>query len=145
MDESDNKFVEAAIYGSVITFTYNIRDFTNRDLLKHGWDVMTPLELMTRVRHGELSMATLSLRMRDDLKEKARQMASDQGVSLNSYINATLAATTAQQETLVLLGDRLREIDQDRLHARVMKFMSKPRTGTEPTPEEIERARSAKQ
>ncbi|MDZ4847992.1 MAG: toxin-antitoxin system HicB family antitoxin [Pirellulaceae bacterium] len=58
-------------------------------------------------------MATLSLRMRDDLKEKAQQMASEQGVSLNSYINATLAATIAQQETLVLFGDRLREIDQD--------------------------------
>ncbi len=89
-------------------------------------------------------MATLSLRMRDDLKEKAQQMASEQGVSLNSYINATLAATISQQETLALLGDRLREIDQDRLHARVMKFMSPSLNGTDPTLDEIERARSAK-
>jgi predicted transcriptional regulator len=29
-------------------------------------------------------MATLSLRMRDDLKAKAQQLASEQGVSLNS-------------------------------------------------------------
>ncbi len=40
-------------------------------------------------------MATLSLRMRDDLKAKAQELASQQGVSLNSYINATLAATVA--------------------------------------------------
>ncbi|MFG0254759.1 MAG: toxin-antitoxin system HicB family antitoxin [Rhodopirellula sp. JB053] len=45
-------------------------------------------------------MATLSLRMRDDLKAKAQELASKQGVSLNSYINATLAATIAQTETL---------------------------------------------
>ncbi|MDZ4852825.1 MAG: toxin-antitoxin system HicB family antitoxin [Pirellulaceae bacterium] len=89
-------------------------------------------------------MATLSLRMRDDLKKKAQQMASEQGVSLNSYINATLAATISQQETLALLGDRLREIDQDRLHARVLKFMSQSVNGTDPTPDKINRARSAK-
>jgi len=33
--------------------------------------------------------------MRDDLKAKAQELASQQGVSLNSYINATLAATVA--------------------------------------------------
>ena len=38
--------------------------------------------------------------MRDDLKAKAQQLASEQGVSSNSYINATLAATIAQAEAL---------------------------------------------
>jgi antitoxin component of RelBE/YafQ-DinJ toxin-antitoxin module len=85
-------------------------------------------------------MATLSLRMRDDLKAKAQQLASEQGVSLNSYINATLAATIAQAETLAMMGDRLSNVDKVQLHARVMKFMSKTRSGTEPTPAEIERA-----
>ncbi len=85
-------------------------------------------------------MATLSLRMRDDLKAKAQQLASEQGVSLNSYINATLAATIAQAETLAMMGDRLSNVDKDQLHARVMKFMSKTRSGTEPTPAEIEHA-----
>lgn len=85
-------------------------------------------------------MATLSLRMRDDLKARAQQLASEQGVSLNGYINATLAATVAQAETLALLGDRLSNVDQQRLHQRVMKFMSQTRPGNEPSPEEIQKA-----
>ncbi len=85
-------------------------------------------------------MATLSLRMRDDLKAKAQMLASEQGVSLNSYINATLAATIAQSETLAMMGQRLADIDQDKLHDRVMKFMSKSRSGAEPTPEVIKNA-----
>ncbi len=85
-------------------------------------------------------MATLSLRMRDDLKAKAQQLASEQGVSLNSYINATLAATIAQTETLAMMGDRLSNVDREQLHARVLRFMSKTRSGTEPTPVDIERA-----
>ncbi|TWU39518.1 toxin-antitoxin system HicB family antitoxin [Novipirellula artificiosorum] len=85
-------------------------------------------------------MATLSLRMRDDLKAKAQELASKQGVSLNSYINATLAATIAQSETLAMMGDRLANVDREQLHARVLKFMSKTQSGIEPTPAEIERA-----
>ncbi len=87
-------------------------------------------------------MATLSLRMRDDLKAKAQQLASEQGVSLNSYINATLAATIAQSETLAMMGARLSAIDQVKLHERVMKFMLNSRNGVEPTPDEIGKARS---
>ena len=57
--------------------------------------------------------------MRDDLKAKAQELASQQGVSLNSYINATLAATISQAETLAMMGDRLSNIDREQLHARV--------------------------
>jgi hypothetical protein len=32
--------------------------------------------------------------------------------SLNGFINATLAATIAQQETLTFFGDRLKDMDQ---------------------------------
>jgi hypothetical protein len=78
--------------------------------------------------------------MRDDLKAKAQRLASEQGVSLNSYINATLAATIAQSETLAMLGDRLSDVDQDRLHSRVLKFMLESRSGKEPTPAQIEKA-----
>ena len=87
-------------------------------------------------------MATLSLRMRDDLKAKAQQLASEQGVSLNGFINATLAATVAQAETMAMLGDRLSNVDQDRLHSRVMKFMSQTRSSQEPSPEQILEASS---
>ncbi len=85
-------------------------------------------------------MATLSLRMRDDLKQKAQQLAREQGVSLNGFINATIAATVAQQETLAFFGDRLRDVDLDALHQRVLKFMRRTQPGTEPGVEEIERA-----
>ncbi len=89
-------------------------------------------------------MATLSLRMRDDLKAKAQQLASEQGVSLNGFINATLAATVTQAETMVMLGDRLSDVDQERLHSRVMKFMSQTRGSKEPSPKQILEAISGK-
>jgi hypothetical protein len=78
--------------------------------------------------------------MRDDLKKKAQQLANEQGVSLNGFINATLAATIAQQETLSFSGDRLRDADLDALRERVLKFVRKTRSGEEPSIEEIERA-----
>jgi len=85
-------------------------------------------------------MATLSLRMRDDLKQKAQQLAKEKGVSLNGFINATLAATIAQHETLTFFSDRLEDVDHETLHRRVLKFMRRTRRGMEPSVEEIERA-----
>ena len=78
--------------------------------------------------------------MRDDLKLKAQQLAKEQGVSLNGFINATTAAAVAQQETLTFFSDQLQNVDQDTLHKRVLKFMCKTRPGPEPSLEEIERA-----
>lgn len=85
-------------------------------------------------------MATLSLRMRDDLKQQAQQLAREQGVSLNGFINATIAAAVAQQATLRFFGDRLRDVDLAALHRRVLRFMGETRPGEEPSPEEIDRA-----
>ncbi len=85
-------------------------------------------------------MANLSLRMRDDLKTKAQRLASEQGVSLNQFINATIAAAVAQQETLAFLSDRLQAADPEALHERVLKFMRQTRPGKEPSSEQIERA-----
>jgi hypothetical protein len=59
---------------------------------------------------------------------------------LNAYITATVAAAVAQQETLTLFGDRLRDVDQEALHDRVLTFMRKTRPGNEPSAEEVERA-----
>jgi hypothetical protein len=78
--------------------------------------------------------------MRDDLKRKAQQLAKEQGVSLNAYITATVAAAIAQQETLTFFADRLPEVDRESLHQRVIRFMRKTRPGKEPSIEEIERA-----
>ncbi|HSR69829.1 MAG TPA: putative toxin-antitoxin system toxin component, PIN family [Acidobacteriota bacterium] len=47
-DESDNKFVEAAVFGRAMILTCNIRDFQSPDLTRFGWQAMTPHEFMTR-------------------------------------------------------------------------------------------------
>ncbi len=82
-------------------------------------------------------MATLSLRMRDDLKRKAQSLAERQGVSLNNYINSIIAASVAQEETLRFFRDRLQDVDLATLQKRVLRFMEKPSPGTDPTPDEL--------
>jgi hypothetical protein len=84
-------------------------------------------------------MATLSLRMRDDLKRKAQSLAERQGVSLNNYINSVISASVAQEETMRFFRDRLQDLDVDALHKRVMKFMTKSHSGADPSPEELRR------
>ena len=84
-------------------------------------------------------MATLSLRMRDDLKRKAQGVAERQGVSLNNYINSVIAASVAQEETMRFFRDRLQDIDLGALHKRVLMFMEKPRPGVDPSPDELRR------
>ncbi len=84
-------------------------------------------------------MATLSLRMRDDLKRKAQSLAESQGVSLNNYINSVIAASVAQEETMRFFRNRLQDIDIVALHKRVLKFMEKPRRGIDPSPEGLRR------
>jgi putative PIN family toxin of toxin-antitoxin system len=47
-DESDNKFIEAAIHTGAIIVTYNERDYRTGDLQQFGWNVMTPRDFMIR-------------------------------------------------------------------------------------------------
>jgi hypothetical protein len=77
--------------------------------------------------------------MRDDLKRKAQNLAERQGVSLNNYINSIISASVAQEETMRFFRDRLQDIDIAALHKRVLKFMAKSRSGTDPSPEELRR------
>ena len=85
-------------------------------------------------------MARLSLRLRDGLKRKAQELAEREGVSLNNYINATLAASVAQEETLAFFDDRLRTVDLEALHRRVAGFLAKTRPGREPSSAELDKA-----
>jgi hypothetical protein len=78
--------------------------------------------------------------MREDLKAKAQQLANEQVVSLNSHIDATLAATNAQAETLARMGDLLSGIDREQLRLRFMKFISKTQTAPQSANSQIERA-----
>ena len=83
-------------------------------------------------------MATLSIRMRDDLKRKAQHLAQRQGVSLNNFINAAVAASVAQEETLTFFDDRLKDVDLEALHRRVLAFMAETKAGTDPTIEKLQ-------
>ena len=85
-------------------------------------------------------MATLSLRIRDDLKRKVQALAQSEGVSLNNFINAALAATIAQAETLAFFEDRLKDVDLEALHARVLTFMGDTEPGDEPSIDELKDA-----
>jgi antitoxin component of RelBE/YafQ-DinJ toxin-antitoxin module len=86
-------------------------------------------------------MATLSLRIRDGLKHKAQGMAKRQGVSLNNFINAVLAAAVAQEDAMAFFDDRLRGQDIDALRRRVLGFMAESQSGEEPSLDAIRHAR----
>ena len=85
-------------------------------------------------------MATLSLRVRDTLKRKVQVLAERDGVSLNNYINATLAATVAQEEALAFFDERLRGVNLPAVHRRVMRVMRKTQPGREPSPDQVSKA-----
>jgi len=78
--------------------------------------------------------------MRDGLKRKAQQLAEREGVSLNNYINATVAASVAQEQALAFLEDRLRTMDLEALHRRVLALLRNTRPGREPSPAELDKA-----
>jgi predicted nucleic acid-binding protein len=48
VDESDNKFVEAALHAGATIVTYNERDYSSADLVRFGYSVMSPQEFSTR-------------------------------------------------------------------------------------------------
>lgn len=47
-DESDNKFVEAAIHAAATIVTYNERDFLTGDVPRFGWTVISPHDFATQ-------------------------------------------------------------------------------------------------
>jgi len=47
-DESDNKFVEAAIHGAATIVTYNLSDYMAPDMTRYGWVVATPRDFLLR-------------------------------------------------------------------------------------------------
>jgi predicted nucleic acid-binding protein len=48
LDESDNKFIEAAIHAGATIVTYNERDYLSGDLATYGYSVMSPHDFATR-------------------------------------------------------------------------------------------------
>jgi len=80
-------------------------------------------------------VAGLTLRIRESLKRKARGPAMRHGVSLDGFVNATLAATVAQEEALAYLDDHLKGQDLEALPRRVVGFMQSKQPGPKPAPD----------
>jgi len=74
------------------------------------------------------------------LKRKVQELAASQGVSLNNFINASVAAAVAQDETLTFFGDRLRDVDLEALHNRVVATMRRAKPDDGPAAEELRQA-----
>ncbi len=53
MDESDNKFVEAALHSGATIVSYNLRDYRMADLVRFGYGVMSPREFAVRYLEGD--------------------------------------------------------------------------------------------
>jgi putative PIN family toxin of toxin-antitoxin system len=54
-DETDDKFVEAAIHGGATIVTHNLSDYLSSDMARHGWDATTPQDFLLRHSLEELT------------------------------------------------------------------------------------------
>jgi predicted transcriptional regulator len=87
-----------------------------------------------------MKMAALSVRIPDELKNKASKLARKQNLSLNSFINHWLRAAVTQDETIEWMKRQLGGRSQEKLVADFGKILNKLQPGEEPTLNEIEKA-----
>ena len=89
-------------------------------------------------------MSALSIRIPDDLKEKAMRLAKKNKISFNSLVNHWLRAAVMQDETINWMNRRLRNKDTERLIAEFGNFLNQTTQGEEPEFEEILKAMKEK-
>ena len=87
-------------------------------------------------------MSAISVRLPDDLKEKAMRLAKKKNISFNSLVNHWLQAAVMQDDTQEWFRKRLRGKNPELLIAQFGEFLDKEKPGDEPTSEEIEQALS---
>lgn len=85
-------------------------------------------------------MGAISVRLPDDLKEKAMRLAKKKNMSFNGLVNYWLQAAVIQDETVEWMKRSLRGKDIDLLMAEFGKFLKKTKQGDERTLEEIQNA-----
>ena len=85
-------------------------------------------------------MAALSVRIPDELKNKARRLARKQNLSLNSLINHWLRTAVMQDETIEWMKRQLGGKNPERLIASFGKTLSDIQPGKEPLLNDIEKA-----
>lgn len=90
-------------------------------------------------------MSTLFIRLPDDLKVKAIQLAKKKNVSLNALVNYWLQTAVVQDETIEWMTRRLSGKNPDLLIAGFGKFLERTKPGAEPSLDEIQQAMGEKE
>ena len=85
-------------------------------------------------------MSAISVRLPDELKDKAMRLAKKKNMSFNSLVNYWLQAAVQQDETLEWMKSRLSGKNPDLVIAKFGAFLGKTQSGTEPTLDEIQQA-----
>ena len=85
-------------------------------------------------------MSAISVRLPDELKDKAMRLAKKKNMSFNSLVNYWLQAAVQQDETLEWMKSRLSGKNPDLVIAKFGTFLGKTQPGNEPTLEEIQQA-----
>ena len=83
-------------------------------------------------------MSAISIRLPDDLKEKAMRLAKKKNMSFNGLVNYWLQAAVMQEETIEWMKRRLNGKDPELLISVLGKFLQKTKHGDEPTLREIQ-------
>ena len=83
-------------------------------------------------------MSALSIRIPDDLRDKAMRLAKKRNMSFNGSVNYWLQAAVTQDETLEWMKKRLRGKNPELLIAKFGKLLEKTKPGEEATLEEIQ-------
>jgi hypothetical protein len=87
-------------------------------------------------------VGVISVRLPDDLKDKAMKLAKKQNISFNSLVNHWLQAAVMQDETLEWMNRRLAGKKPADLIADFGAFLEQSEPGEEPTSDEIQQAMS---
>jgi predicted transcriptional regulator len=85
-------------------------------------------------------MSTLSIRLPEDLKAKAVQLAKKKKMSLDALVNYWLQTAVVQDETIEWMKTRLAGKNSELLIAELGRFLEKTKPGTEPSLNEIQQA-----
>ncbi len=83
-------------------------------------------------------MSTLSIRVPDNLKEKAVNMAKRNSMSFNAFVNHWLQIAVVREETKEWMNSRLSAKNRAELKSEFEAFLKKTKSGNEPTQKEIE-------
>lgn len=85
-------------------------------------------------------MSAISVRLPDDLKDRAMQLAKKKNISFNSLVNHWLQAAVQQDETLEWMKSRLSGKSPEDIISKFGTFLEKTNPGEEPTLEDIQQA-----